>query len=88
MSPSGLPASKSTKQSILQYHRGGKSRADIIRLLGCSPGLVDRTINDYLSGGARQVKPYRCLECDAAGVYWVTNLKPCVRCAARKAVAK
>jgi transposase len=76
-------AKKTKAQSIVQYHRGGKSRAEISRLVGCSLGVVDRAIEDYASNASRTVKPYRCKGCDEAGVYWVTNLKPCVRCRAR-----
>lgn len=80
----GTPVTKNTKQSIVQYHKGGKGRTEIARLVGVSLGVVDRAIENYQSNAARTAKAYKCKGCDEAGIYWVTTLKPCVRCAARK----
>lgn len=71
-------ATKSAKQRIVQYHRGGKSRVEIARLVGCSAYLVDATVGDYEARAPKRVKAYKC-----GGCFNVVVFVPCQVCRAR-----
>lgn len=69
------PTPKAKKQAIIQYHKGGKGRTEISRLVGCSLNAVDRAIEDHVTRAPRRVSPYYCDACRAT-VY----LEPCPAC--------
>jgi transposase len=74
----GLPISKSTKQSIIQYHRGGKTRAEIARLVDVSLRTVDRVLENYATRAPQTVERYRCKGCRA-----LLDKRPCLYCTLR-----
>lgn len=59
------------------------SWVEIARRLGIGRKTVELIAATSTGDEHRTVTPYRCQGCEDAGVYWVTNLKPCVRCRAR-----
>ena len=90
-----MPDSVKHRERVLAMLARGDSQREIAKRLNIHRRTVERikaeslgTVKSDTVFAPFAVEPYRCRGCEAAGVKFVTTWKPCVRCAARKAVAK
>jgi hypothetical protein len=88
---SPIPDSIKYRERVLEMIGAGVSQRKAAQQLGINRRVVEK-IKAAANGqpdvervfSPVTVEPYKCQGCEAAGVRWVTNYKPCVRCAARK----
>jgi DNA-binding CsgD family transcriptional regulator len=81
-------AKKHKEKAAIAYIKQGLGATEIARKLGCNVGYVRRLMEDYGGSAPRTVEPYQCPGCAKHGIYSKTRQKPCIICAARKAVPK
>jgi hypothetical protein len=79
----GVPTNNATKRKIVALYEGGMGYQPIAKKLRVGVDTVKRALLEHAGVYPREVEPYVCPGCEAAGVWFKTNLKPCVRCRAR-----
>jgi hypothetical protein len=89
------PDSVKYRDRVLKMLARGDSQREVAKQLNIHRRTVERikaeangTVKSDTVFAPFTVEPYRCSGCESAGVKFVTTWKPCVRCAARKAVPK
>lgn len=75
------------RNDVLRMLARKTPQREIAKRLGIHRRTVERIVDDVALVAPREVKRYKCPECDKHGIHSLTTQRPCVVCVGRKARA-